>query len=887
MQQTAQTLRDVLREACRILEQTRDCAAPNDRLALEDQIQEASRALAGETPPFSRCRAFVRDFDPAAFALRHHTMAPTYLPDGAVSAEYGLKPALDWYLTRLDAPAPKPRTPTALASDRDPDCGGLYSPGELADLLKKARRNPLLSRRMAEIDAEADRLSLEQMEADYARCFAPDAYQDLNRTDCPWSDSNTLITFSAPAETRFARLTLRLEEPDNEAEGLGHLWVDDLRLVGAEGEFPVPNGGFEEGLSGWTAAGDCRVERRPGFCGSETASAFLCNPAPGGEASLTTRQPFPLTPGSWTLRFRAKVDGILRRGLRIELGFLDEQGRELGRHTASFAEKSWPTGVMNYNLTMQCCALRYAETGRMEYARKTKVAILHFLDNFCQGAEHWMVYNSRPGGSDAYGAVQGGRNLCAIAFSYAAVRQAAVFSDRERALFYRLIHYLLRYMMDLRDRAALGCSAAQHNTSNWQTDMCIGTAMMVSVLPDLPHRHLWWDNAYAVLRGQLETNRNPDGSWPESIRYHHAALEHFALYALLLRRETGEDWFAGTALPQMFGYSAAVQTPPMPYFEGRVGTPPFGDHKLSGGEDYALYAEFLPVLLQTVPTLGQQLARTWKMAGCSLPKFWGESVLAQGLCAPDPAALPSGSPALPEHALFPQAGIALWRGPEGNFLAAMCSPRKIGHGHLDQGSFVLFAGGVPLVADTGVEGYFDASTPWHLCSMSHACLQFHRPPVAPQNSGFINLSAGSYSAEHGLCDTPDHSRLLDCRADGMTMEIQNPCGRGLHRRELRYDSRHGVLTVRDTVTDYHGLVTVSLPLAVETVSVQGNTILCRGFYGWRLRIELLTPAERVWTEPGRSTRFFPSPDPLPQTQHLRIEAQARDGVTLRLTPEHG
>lgn len=199
----------------------------------------------------------------------------------------------------------------------------------------------------------------------------------------------------------------------------------------------------------------------------------------------------------------------------------------------------------------------------------------------------------------------------------------------------------------------------------------------------------------------------------------------------------------------------------------------------------------------------------------------------------------------------------------------------------------MFAGGVPLVADTGVEGYFDASTPWHLCSMSHACLQFHRPPVAPQNVGFINLSAGTYSAEHGLCDTPYHSRLLDCRADGMTMEIPNPCGRGLHRRELNYDSRHGVLTVRDTVTDYQGLVTVSLPLAVETVSVQGNTILCQGFYGWRLRIELLTPAERVWIEPGRSTRFFPSPDPLPQTQHLRIEAQARDGVTLRLTPERG
>ncbi|AET57266.1 hypothetical protein ACWHAM_12335 [Paenibacillus terrae] len=51
------------------------------------------------------------------------------------------------------------------------------------------------------------------------------------------------------------------------------------------------------------------------------------------------------------------------------------------------------------------------------------------------------------------------------------------------------------------------------------------------------------------------TGVNPDGSWPESIRYHHAALERFAGYAKVLENVTGENWFESTTLLHMFRYS--------------------------------------------------------------------------------------------------------------------------------------------------------------------------------------------------------------------------------------------------------------------------------------------------------------------------------------------
>ena len=190
--------------------------------------------------------------------------------------------------------------------------------------------------------------------------------------------------------------------------------------------------------------------------------------------------------------------------------------------------------------------------------------MLHFLDDFCQGAHHWLRYNERPEGSDAYGGVQGGRILFTIAVAYSMIRDSGVWNKEERERFYGLVSYMLRYLADLRDRTLLTKERAQRGSSNWQTDMHIGSSAIMMAIPDFPNRKLWMYNSEAVLRAQLDYKLNADGSWPESPRYHFASLEHFSLYARLWERESGENWFISKnanmpGLIDMFRYPLYTQ----------------------------------------------------------------------------------------------------------------------------------------------------------------------------------------------------------------------------------------------------------------------------------------------------------------------------------------
>src|SRR5690625_7380834 len=99
---------------------------------------------------------------------------------------------------------------------------------------------------------------------------------------------------------------------------------------------------------------------------------------------------------------------------------------------------------------MQHDAILYAFSKDTTYAKKVKKQILFKLNEFCQGAEHWLVHNARPDGSDSYGAVQGGRVLSSIASSYSLIKEARAFTNEEKDHFYALIEYMLRYMLDLR-----------------------------------------------------------------------------------------------------------------------------------------------------------------------------------------------------------------------------------------------------------------------------------------------------------------------------------------------------------------------------------------------------------------------------------------------------
>lgn len=485
------------------------------------------------------------------------------------------------------------------------------------------------------------------------------------------------------------------------------------------------------------------------------------------------------------------------------------------------------------------------------------------------------------------------------------IRDSGVWNKEEKDRFYGLVSYMLRYLADLRDRTLLTKERAQRGSSNWQTDMHIGSAAIMMAIPDFPNRKLWMYNSEAVLRAQLDYKLNADGSWPESPRYHFASLEHFSLYARLWERESGENWFISRnanmpGLIDMFRYPLYTQTPPYAYFNDCIATPPFGDHKIGNGTEFALYGLYCDQVAQYDRDIAQKMYATWCRAKKPVKGFWGESVTLENLMYSSTLqgrANAQASLDLKSCASFPNSGIYVFRDhfgtPQENYLAVMSSLKNIGHGHKDQGAFIYYYHCIPVIMDSGIEGYFEASTPWHICSYSHAVMQFEAPPHGPieKTAGFINLSAGTYSLERGWNDGPDCSKVTQlCLNDtndsceSISMEIKNPKGCGVQHRTITINHLAETVTVQDTVMDFSGQVLFNLPILAKSAVQNGNEIFADGYYGVKIKITIHSNAEFVVIESGRATPMAPGANDHTDLLYLRIKATAEDGVAITIAP---
>ena len=816
---------------------------------LQDAIAQAEAVLRGEVLVHtSGSRAYLQmsQEDWYQFVMSHQVMFAFNGRHGTHET-FGLKDALMWFVKSCTEPeeAALPREVPAMTFEQDPDDLLLFSHEEFERIRQALPTDKHLQAAYTQIEKLSDRISDEQLETIWHATWQNGARlpEDANL----FSDTSAGFNFSAPPAAE--RMRLQFAFPD------GRGWqVRKLRLGGADT-------GDQHGKPELTAA--------PGLY------------------TLASDTVFSVRGGSlYTLHFLLNQREKLEIPVRVELSFEDQSGAVVGSKSFPYNHKAWyPSG--GFNLDMQCAALRYALTGDTHYARKAIRQMLLFMDDFAQGVLHWMVYGSRPEGRDSYGAVQAGRNLAALAVTYVLIRKHL--TAEETAHFNQLCVFLMQDVLDLRDRTCLTDKRAQRDTGNWQTDMCIGAAMLAAAVPGIPHRRLWILNAEKVLSAQMNINLNADGSWPESLRYHHAALEHFCTFARFWEHETGENWFKLHRMDRMFAYTAGTQLPPCPYFDHRISTPPFGDHRLGNGSEYHLLGSWAERIAQDDPQLGTQMLDTWHRAGCPVQRLWGESVVAE-LLIPGTASAAACDPAYRTQSRhFPDAGLTLLRRDDGNTcLAVMCSPRLIGHGHLDQGSFIYYWQGIPLVMDTGIESYFDATTQWHISSLSHACMLFASPEVERKESTSINLSVGGYTRRHGWCDTPRFSELLALSSDGeeqfIRMRIADPDGRGEHIRQLTLEAAGSVL-IEDRVNTYAGDVLFCLPVLAESAVItqtDGHTaVRGMGYDGADLLVDILSPFKEIWTETGRTTPMHPGD--MPQTiPFLRIRADAADGFTVRL-----
>ena len=773
------------------------------------------------------------------------------------------------------------RLSRVLCSESNLESGGniLLSAAQMEEIRHKIESDSLTKGQYEQIKAVADSASLEQRKSAYSALFATiDDYEQLNREFVIETSAGNRPSFAVPKGTVSASFTLRLPCEDNERDGLGHIQVWNIGLKASEGK-------------------NILLETKD--------TVTLCNKTSDHEAvCIYDKEIFLRDDAIYTVMFDAKQDGKLKKGMQIELTFFDKDGKKLGTREEDFNRKAW-LYVKKYNLYTQCDAICYWYTKDTAYAEKSKIEMLHFLDDFCQGAHHWLRYNERPEGSDAYGGVQGGRILFTIAVAYSMIRDSGVWNKEEKDRFYGLVSYMLRYLADLRDRTLLTKERAQRGSSNWQTDMHIGSAAIMMAIPDFPNRKLWMYNSEAVLRAQLDYKLNADGSWPESPRYHFASLEHFSLYARLWERESGENWFISRnanmpGLIDMFRYPLYTQTPPYAYFNDSIATPPFGDHKLGNGTEFALYGLYCDQVAQYDRDTAQKMYATWCRANKPVKGFWGESVTLENLMYSSTLQGEANTPAsleLTSCAAFPNSGIYVFRDhfgtPQENYLAVMSSPKRIGHGHKDQGAFIYYYHCIPVIMDSGIEGYFEASTPWHICSYSHAVMQFEAPPHGPikKTSGFINLSAGTYSLERGWNDGPDCSKVtqlcLDDKNDScesISMEIENPKGCGVQHRKITINHRAETVTVQDTVTDFSDNVLFNLPILAKSAVQNENEILADGYYGVKIKITIHSNTESVVIESGRATPMAPGANDHTDLLYLRIKAKAEDGVAITIAP---
>lgn len=696
-------------------------------------------------------------------------------------------------------------------------------------------------------------------------------YKKLNEHFYIWSTTDKVITFRAPENARFASLQFILPKEENENDGLGHIWIDNIRVcAGQAADWKIENNGFEIGgeypelwepiiLSGSPVL---RRETTYPYCGSENASAYIENAAPSDEGGWRYRDMIEIEGGSEnTIIFNAKIDGKFKKGIKILIEFFDSNTSPCGEFTHYFNRKS-VAAETPFALTMQADAIMYYVTGDVTYAKKSKEQFIYVLNDFCQGMETWFAYNLRPDGCDAYGAVQGGRIMCSLMSAYSLIKDADIFTEDEWQFVLNALEYMASYLFDDRPRIERTPYDVQSDAGNWQTDMACGMGVMLMTLPKTEHTAYALENVNYFLKSQLLQNVGADGSWPESMRYHMATLMRFAIYAKILKNCTGEDWFRDPPLLKMFRYPALVQTPAYEYKGGKIGTPNFGDHLIKGGDDFSVFGLYYRDIYNIDKPLGRLVYKTWIDAGAPKHKLSSENIIMENFLSSHRPINGCNCEQLTSTGEFRDIGTYIMRSGD-NYCAVTAPQKYIGHGHYDAGSIIIYKNNIPVIIDPGIEGYFDSTKDWYVSSSAHSVVQFARKDGKKLNPDpfDICLEKTDYSAIHGWNDVPRSVDFAEFNSneneDTLTVKIRNPEDNGIHIRRLALDKNDGVYYINDTVENYDGLFRHSLVTAMQSIDIKGNTAYCKGYDGVYMEIKFLTPVESISVEDGRTADTLP------------------------------
>jgi hypothetical protein len=775
-----------------------------------------------------------------------------------------------------------------LRTDADPESSLFFTKEGLAELREKIEKNPTLKAEFTKLKEMSDEMTLEDIKGLSGILEKNPDLDTLNDKYKMWT-SVINQNFTPPASAVSASIKVVLPSIENEEEGLGHVWVDNLRIYSSTGgDLKIDNRSFETGTTSpdhWTAAAVkgnpiMKWEDRKNYTEAGNKSIYIENPTPSDEGSWEYEKDIIIEGGkAHTLTYSVKNDDIFKEGINVVLTFKDVNGVKVGEYINKNNHKS-SFGPSNFNLTFQTDALAYAITGDKVYAEKAKERMLWFLNDHLQGVESWLVENQRPYGIDAYGAVQEGRNAASLASAYSLIKDADVFSDEEYNLFHQQLDYLLGDLLDIRDRTELGDFGAQLNTGNWETDMAAGSAMIALALGDnLPNSRQWLDNGSLIVEGQLKHTLREDGGWPESIRYHFSAMERVSGFAKALRNVTGINWFKDSVLKDMFSYLVEVQTPEYEYLDNHISTPNFGDHILDNGTQYSSLGLYFNEFISSDPILAAKAYQTWDRAGNPLKNYWGEAIVMENFFMPTEEEKPNDvSLNLKSTDALSPWGMFLFRNHfdqmNETYLAQVTNEKAIGHGHYDQGSFILYANKVPLVMDPGIESYFDTSKSWYVSSSAHSTVQFN------VGGSFRDTPLTSNQEEFYTSKSLDYSRV----------KIAHPSGeeKGTQTRHISY-VKDGIeaFVIWDQIKNSQDKTRFNLPVASTSTNINGNKLESTGHFGMDLETTVLQPANAQIDQEFARTHpsSIPAVNGLHQLNYLRINAEQGENFLSVLFPK--
>jgi hypothetical protein len=253
-------------------------------------------------------------------------------------------------------------------------------------------------------------------------------------------------------------------------------------------------------------------------------------------------------------------------------------------------------------------------------------------------------------------------------------------------------HLLLPFLEGTRERRDWWARA--ETESNWKIMTCGDAGLAICAFAE------HWPEAPEALglaaRGVRETLERvpPEGDWPEGVVYWFCTLFYGLRFSLALKRLGGEaeTILAHPALKTTGDYATLLTTPGGRLYNFNDNTDHTDSDEIGSGSPTA---EGL-LLLATL-----QGRRDWLATARRFPQ---ESVL--WLALDDPAI--AGATPARTTGFFPRTGVAALRsgwGPRDTFVGFKCGPSDVGHSHLDANSFMVEAGGVPLLSDEGFWWY--------------------------------------------------------------------------------------------------------------------------------------------------------------------------------------